>query len=231
MANLNYNLGVALARLHDTAGAIQQLRSAIALGDNNPETHFELANVFRATGQSDEARKELAAYQQAVKDQQNRTLSASKAAEADADLEKGDLQRAITLYREAVQAFPKDTMVGYKLALALEKANETDDERAALQQVIATDPTFAAAQYQLGYLDSRAGNNASAEEHFRYAVQAAPGYVDAWISLAATLGMESKFAEAQQAVTMALRVDPKNAQAQELSHELSQAAQKQHSQN
>ena len=230
MANLNYNLGVALARLHDPAGAIEQLKTAIALGDKDPEAHFELANALRATGKTDEARQEMLAYQQVVKDQQNRTVAVSKASEADAELEKGNLQHAIALYREAVEAFPKDTMVGYKLALGLDKANQTEDERAALQQVITTDPTFAAAQYQLGYLDSRAGNNASAEEHFRYAVGAAPAYVDAWISLAATLGMESKFPEAQQAVAIALRVDPKNAQAQELSHELAQAAQKQHSQ-
>ncbi|HET7347660.1 MAG TPA: tetratricopeptide repeat protein, partial [Acidobacteriaceae bacterium] len=231
MANLNYNLGVALARLHDTSGAIEQLRSAIALGDKDPEAHFELANALRAAGQTDEARQEMLKYQQVVKDQQNRTIAVSKASEAAAVLEKGDLQRAIELYREAVQAFPKDTMIGYKLALALDKANQTDEERAALQQVITTDPTFAAAQYQLGYLDSRAGNNAGAEEHFRYAVQAAPAYVDAWISLAATLGMESKLPEAQQAVRIALRIDPKNSQAQELSHELGQPAQKQQSQN
>lgn len=227
MPNLSYNLGVALARLHDPAGAIEQLRTALALGDKDPEVHFELANALRVTGQTDEARTEMAAYQQAVRDAQNRTLSASKASEADTDLQKGDLEHAIALYREAVQAFPKDTMVGYKLAMALDQANQTDEERTALQQVIATDPTFAAANYQLGYLDSRSGNNASAEQHFRDAVSAAPAYVDAWISLAATLGMESKFSEAQQAIATALRIDPGNAQAQQLNQELGAAAQKQ----
>lgn len=227
MANLNYNLGVALARLHDTAGAIEQLRAAIALGDKDPEAHFELANALRTAGQTDEARQEMATYQQAVKDQQNRALGVSKASEADAEMERGNLQHAIALYHEAVEAFPKDPMLHYKLALALDKANQTDEERAALERVIGIDPGFAAAQYQLGYLDSRAGNNASAEKYFRYAVQSAPGYVDAWISLAATLGMESKFPEAQKAASIALQIDPKNAQAQELGHELSQAAQKQ----
>lgn len=226
MPNLYYNLGVALARLHDPAGAVDPLRKAVALGDKDPEVHFELANALRLTGQADEARKEMVTYQQAVRDEQNRTLSASKASEADASLEKGDLQHAIALYREAVAAFPKDTMVSYKLALALDKAGQADDERTVLQQLLSTDPTVAAAQYQLGYLDSRSGNNAAAEQHFRDAVTAAPAYVDAWISLAATLGMESKFPEAQQAVTMALRIDPQNTRAQQLSHELGAAAQK-----
>ncbi|HTV16681.1 MAG TPA: tetratricopeptide repeat protein [Acidobacteriaceae bacterium] len=226
MPNLFYNLGVALARLHDPAGAIEPLRTAITLGDKDPEVHFELANALRLTGQADEARQEMVTYQQAVRDEQNRTLSASKASEADTNLQKGDLQHAIALYREAVAAFPKDTMVSYKLALALDKAGQTDEERTILQQLIAADPTFAAAQYQLGYLDSRSGDNAAAEQHFRSAVTTAPAYVDAWISLAATLGMESKFSEAQQAVAMALRIDPQNSQAQQLNHELGAAAQK-----
>ena len=52
------------------------------------------------------------------------------------------------------------------------------------------DPAFALAQNQLGYLASRSGDSAAAEEHFRMAVRAAPGYAQAWISLAATVGME-----------------------------------------
>ena len=47
VANLHYNLGVALTRLHDLDGGIKELRKAIAQGDSQPETHFELANALR----------------------------------------------------------------------------------------------------------------------------------------------------------------------------------------
>jgi cytochrome c-type biogenesis protein CcmH/NrfG len=54
-------------------------------------------------------------------------------------------------------------------------------------------------------------------------VRAAPSYVEAWVSLAATLGMESKFPEAQQAITSALRLDPSNVAALQLREELNRA--------
>jgi Tfp pilus assembly protein PilF len=73
---------------------------------------------------------------------------------------------------------------------------------------------MAIAQNQLGYgyLDWREGDPASAEEHFRQAVRAAPTFTDAWINLAATLGMKSKFLRSRiPAVANALKLEPENA--------------------
>jgi Tfp pilus assembly protein PilF len=94
-----------------------------------------------------------------------------------------------------------------------------------LEQAIKTDPGFALAQNQLGYLDSKDGDSASAEEHFRAAVKAAPAYTQAWISLAATLGMESRYSEAQQALSSALKLEPENADALQLRKDLDAAQQ------
>ena len=220
LANLRYNLGATLDRLHDSPAAITQLQQALALGDKDPEVHFELANALRATGKTEEAGKEMVAYQQAVQDKQNTVLAEAKSAEADVNLNKGDVQKAVQLSAEAFAAAPKNALIGYKYAMALDKANDLDGEHKVLEQVIAIDPTIALAQNQLGYLDSRRGDNAAAEKHFEAAVQAAPGFTQAWISLAATLGMESKFPQAQQAVANALRLDPNNSEAQQLRHDL-----------
>ena len=51
------------------------------------------------------------------------------------------------------------------------------------------------------------------KKHFREAVRAAPRFTEAWVNLAATLGLQSRFTEAQDAVTNALRIDPQNPQA------------------
>lgn len=223
LANLRFNLGADLARLHDPAAAVTQLRQAIALGDNEPEVHFELANALRATSKPDDAGREMVLYQAAVQEKQATVLAGSKAAEAEVNLGKGDVQKAVALYREAFAATPKNALLGYKFAMALDKASDLDGEHAILEQVVALDPQIALAQNQLGYLDSRRGDNPGAEKHFIAAVTAAPGFTQAWISLAATLGMESKFPQAQQAVTNALRLDPDNQQARQLSHDLGTA--------
>jgi tetratricopeptide (TPR) repeat protein len=222
-ASSRENLGMALSRLNDPAGAKTQLQMALQLGSPEPETHFELAKALRALGETDAATQEMARYQQAVKDSNNTTVAVSKSGEAAQALNKGDTQRAIQLYREAFNAAPQNALIGYRLATALDQAGDTSGEHDVLEQVVAIDPTISLAQNQLGYLDSQRGDYASAEKHFRQAVSSAPAFTQAWISLAATLGVESKFPEAEDAVASALRIDPRNTEAQQLQHDLAAA--------
>ena len=105
----------------------------------------------------------------------------------------------------------------------MDKVGDTAGERSALEHSIEIDPDMAIAQNQLGYLDSQSGDAAAAEKHFREAVRAAPAYTEAWVNLAATLAMESKFPEAQQAIDSALKLEPTNSQALELRSDLSRS--------
>jgi tetratricopeptide (TPR) repeat protein len=221
--NARYNLGVVLAELKDNAGAKEQLEKALELGATEPQIRFKLASVLRALGETTEAKEQLKLYQQELQDQNNRTLAASKAAQGDKEMATGDPQKAVAFYREAVGATPNNALLTFKLALALDRTGAVEEERALLEKTVEANPRFALAQNQLGYLASRGGDSAAAEEHFRQAVQAAPGYVQAWVSLAATLGMESRFPEAQQALASALQLDPQNAQALQLRKDLDAA--------
>jgi Flp pilus assembly protein TadD len=221
--NSRYNLGVVLAELGDAKGAREQLEKALALGAAEPQIRFKLAAVLRTLGETQLAQEQLKLYQQEEKAKTDRTLAASKSAQAARELESGDPAKAAVLYREALTAYPNDASLEYKLAMALDRTGNTEEERTVLEQAVQIDPDFALAQNQLGYLASRGGDTASAEEHFRQAVRASPGYTQAWVSLAATLGMESRFPEAQEAVASALRLDPNNAEAQQLRKDLTAA--------
>lgn len=215
-----YSLGIALANLNDPKGAREQFEQALALEAPEPGVRFEYAKVLRTLGEAKLAAEQLTLYQQEQKAQASRTLAAVKAGQADKELADGDAKRAVELYRDAIAAIPENALLNYKLSVALDRVGETVAEREALQKAVQFDPTMAIAHRQLGYLAFNGGDFATAEEHFRSAVKAAPGYTDAWISLAATLATESRHPDAEQAVQRALEIDPHNANALELQKEL-----------
>jgi len=225
--NPRVNLGVVLAALNDPAGAKIQLEKALALGTDEPQVHFELSKVLRTLGETAEAQQQLTLYQQKLKQESDRTLAVSKAAEAALAAKAGDYRKAADLYRQACAAQPNDPAMAYQLALVLDNLGELADERAVLQQAIRANPHFVLAQYQLGYMDFQAGDSAGAEQQFRLTVEEVPDNTQAWISLAAVLAAQSRFDEAQKAVAHALKLDPDNAAALDLSKKLT-ASQNQH---
>ena len=221
--NPRVNLGLVLVELHDAAGARTQLEKAIELGANSAQVHFELAKVLRALGETEEAQTQLKLYQQTLKEESDQSLAVLKATEAAEAARAGDNRKAADLYREACAAEPNDAALPFHLALVLRDLGDANGERAALEQAIAVDPDLFAAQYALGYLEFQTGDNAGAERQFRLTIKAAPRNAQAWLSLAATLAAQSRITEAQQAVATALRLDPNNAGALDLSQKLAAA--------
>ena len=142
-------------------------------------------------------------------------------------MKAGDNQKAAELYRQACAVEPQNAGLVYKLALVLDNLGDRTGERAALEQAIQANPHFVPAQYQLGYMDLQAGDNAGAERQFRLTADEAPDNAQAWIGLAVALGAESHFEEARKAAATALRLDPNNTTALNLSRELA-AGQNQH---
>lgn len=226
-SSAHFQLGIVLAKINEPQAAKQQFEEVLALGSQQPEAHFELAKVLKTLGESQEAAHQLALFDQAKDAESQQNLRDSITSKAEQELAAGNAANAANLYREALQTNPNDALLNYKLSVALDAAGDTAGERAALEKSVQIDPDMAIAQNQLGYLDSRDGDPAAAEEHFRQAVRAAPNFADAWINLAATLGMESKFTEAEAAVTNALKLEPKNTQALQLKQELAASREQQ----
>ncbi len=221
--NSHYNLGVVLEQLQDAAGAREQFNKAIELGANEPEVRFELAKALRTLGETEEAQKQLQLYRQRLKEESDKSLAILKSTQAEEAVKAGDNRKAADLFREASAALPDNSGLAYRLAVVLDQLGDTEGERTALQQSLKADPEFALAHYQLGYLETRAGDTGAAEQQFRLALKAAPNYIQAWLGLAATLGMESRFQEAQDAVARAIEIEPENKAALDLSQKLTQA--------
>ncbi len=223
--NTRFDLGAVLAQLHEYGEAEKQFKLAIELGDSDPEAHSELAQALRKQGKTEEAAEQLQIYQAMVKQKSDNTLAMQKATQADEAAAKGDKMQAAALYREASDTLPKEPKLAYRWAMALNAVEDYPAERIALERAVEDDPGFALAHNQLGYVLSKLDETALAEEQFRQAVKAAPKYVSAWISLAASLATQSKYPEARQAIDSALKVDPENKDAQELRNSLPAPAQ------
>ena len=222
--NSRFNLGVALSNLNDPKGAREQFEKALALGAHEPAVRFEYAKVLRKLGETQLAAEQLKLYQEEQKAVADQTMAANKMGQADTELASGDPKKAVALYRDALAVLPDNAMLNYKLSIALDKVGDFAAERDALQKAVQIDPKMAIAHRQLGYLAFNDGNFTTAEEQFREAVQAAPAFTDAWISLAATLATESRRPEALEAVHHALEIDPHNANALALQKDLAAAA-------
>ena len=218
-----YNLGLALANLNDPRRAKEQFEKALTLGNQDPGLRFQYVKVLRTLGETELAEQQFKLYQQEQKAMADRTLAASKMGQADEELNT-DPKKAAELYRDAVAALPDFAPLQYKLSVALDRTGDVDGERIALQKAVEIDPGMAIAHRQLGYLAFNDGDFATAETHFRKAVEAAPTFADAWVSLAATLATESRHQEAEEAVKRALEIDPHNANAIDLQKDLANQA-------
>ena len=215
-----HSLGSVLTALHDYLAAKRQFELAEKLRPDDPGVHFEMANVMRAMGSTEEARAQMELYQQMLKAQSDRAQAASKAELGDHSIAVGNPSEAAGFYQAALAFNPKDALLAYKLAMALDKAGDTAGEQAALQKAIEINPGMALAQNQLGYLASRDGDLSTAEMRFRLAVHASARNAKAWMNLAATLFLESKWQEAGDAIAHVLQLDPANVAARQLKEQL-----------
>ena len=225
--SIHFKLGCTLEQLDDNAGAKQELQKAIELDPTQLESRVELAKVLRKLGETDAAKQQLLIYQNQLEDSSNGAIAAQKSSQAVQADKAGDKQQAASLYREAIAALPNDAGLQYRLAQVLSDLKDLKGERAALEQAVKVDPSYALVHYQLAYLDSLEGNTVDAEQRLRLAIKASPGYVQAWLALAATLARESRIPDALEAVDSALKIAPDSSEAHELRKKLV-ASQPQH---
>ncbi len=215
-ADAHYRLGMVLVALKQNSAAKAELQKAIELGLDSPEVHVALAKALQASGDTAAAQRQFGLYAQRLQEQTARAQAADKAQQGDQAAAAGNPQQTVQDYREALALDPHEPVLAYKLAMALDKTGDHGGERAALNQAIAIDPHMALAQNQLGYLDAGDGNTSAAIQHFQLAAEADPGFLKAWLNLAASLCLDSRWTEAREAVHHVLELDAENANAKAL---------------
>ncbi|MFI5165326.1 MAG: sulfatase-like hydrolase/transferase [Thermoanaerobaculales bacterium] len=164
---------------------------------------FEEAHRAMAEGRVGDARQE---YERLVAADPGNAVFVGQ--DAEACRHAGDLERAVALYRRAVELAPADRDAHYNLAMTLQDAGRRDEALAALQTAIALDPTHPEAHNALGIALSLRGQLEQARAQFAQAAELDPHNAAAFNNLANVLRDLKRPDEAERAYRRAIELAP-----------------------
>jgi tetratricopeptide (TPR) repeat protein len=119
-----------------------------------------------------------------------------------------DVEGALSWYRRAAAADPRDARVQANMGVTLAELGRLDEAEAALRRAAESWPGSERIQNDLGLVYRRLGRNEEAARAFRAAIQLNPTLVEAWVGLAELLSQTGDLAGAGDAIDTALRLTP-----------------------
>ena len=164
--------------------------------------HFENAARHRAQGHIDSA---MAEYHTILKLNPN-TADAANAL-GSLYTEKGDYQKAVTYYHQALINDNKAD-IHYNLGLAYTALGLTDSALASHQRVIALDPKNSEAHNALGTVYVSQGHIDKAFNSYRQAIEHNPKNADAYLNIGLIYAAQGKFQDAIQHYRNAIQYRP-----------------------
>ena len=202
-AEARNNLGYALLRRGDVAGALAQCEEALRLDPSDGKAHSNYADALVAAGRADEA---IAQYGRALEliPGDAETLNNLGLALAGA----GRVDEAIRRYGEAIAGKPYLPEIHNNLGIALARAGRAGDAVAAYQRSLQLRPGYAEAEYNLGNALASLGRIPEAGDHLARALALSPGFADASEKLGEALVRMGRLPEAVARFGDALRLHP-----------------------
>jgi len=176
LGNVSYKQG-------DLDGAIEHFKKALELQPEATALHYRLGLAYRKQGNMERAKEELALNESdevlfpdppiAVLDRFVRN-SASRVTAANRAMQRGDVEQAAALYREAVKTNPDDALAHYNLGFALVRLGHPEEAETEFRKTLEIDPKNRDAHFNLATSLARKDQWAEAAEHFRRSYELDP---------------------------------------------------------
>jgi len=206
-ATLLNNLGIALHRTKDTAGAIVAYREAIRINSKFALPYINLGNALRKTKDYDGA---IAAFKVAIR--LDPTLAYHHFNLGTLLHEMKDFDGAIAALREAIRVDPKYAVSHYNLGVYLNEKNDLNGAIAAYREAVRLDLKFELGPRlysNLGVALQKAKNVDGAIAAQREAIRISPQYAVAHYNLGIALTEKNDLDGSIAAYKEAVRINPK----------------------
>ena len=174
-SEVQFNLGVVLARQKKLQQAREHLKRAKALDPESKKVRFELLSLLRELGDTEAVRAESAAFEERQRLSRSESMAEKAAALGSAYLKAGDAAAALREYRQAIEHSPDNAKLYYGMALALAAGGAHTDAGAytggdgastgarnakgmridALETAVDLDPDYAEAHSELGIIHTQ----------------------------------------------------------------------------
>jgi len=185
--------------LKEAVGLLEQASSV------DPKDKLVFADLARAYREAGQAEKALAAYQKLI--ELNPADTQSRLAMADIHEQKGDLDRAEKIYREAFAECEEPGGLQLAYGRFLVRRGRDPDAKKQFLAVAKTSPAFYEALDELGAMAAREGRHEDVRRIYRHLVQMNPEDYMAWELLAALDENEKKYSEAEKKYRRSLEAD------------------------
>jgi tetratricopeptide (TPR) repeat protein len=205
-AQMHYNLSIALERLGDGTGEVQELERAVHLDPNLAVAHNQLGLQALTAGRQAAAERELKAALEIN----------PKFAEALNNLgvlytQQGKDSDAAALFQQATQYDPAYSRAFVNFGLTLARHDHLLEAEIQFQDALKADPKDAAAFAALGMVEAKLGRPDDAIASFRKAVELQPESAEAHLNLGIALVDHFDRVGGLKEFSEAVRLDPKSA--------------------
>jgi tetratricopeptide (TPR) repeat protein/SAM-dependent methyltransferase len=206
--NSLYNAGLIGVQVGRPEVAVDLIGKAIALNDDIPHWHYNIAFALRALGRLDEA---VAHYRKAVALKPDYAEAQMNLGNALNDLRR--LDEAAACYARVIALDRSSVEAQYNLANVRAAQEKWDAAAAAYERALALKPDFAAAANNLGIVLAAQGRTEEAIGQYRRALALDPTLVEAYVNLGKARAEQGRFDDAVAQYRQAIARKPDHAQA------------------
>ncbi len=128
-------------------------------------------------------------------------------------LNRGEWTKAVTSFRQGVDAAPDNPLLHHRLGTALFMTGSVEEAEREFGEALRRSPGYAPAHYSLAVLLESRGRDAEAVDRYAAAVRYQPTYVQARLRLAGALRRSGRAGDALEQYEEIMRIDPRLADA------------------